>query len=106
MSRQLVPVRPALLGLLLWLLAGCTSIPLGTLWKLRNSGVEALATLDPEQLRVASRIEPAPLHLDPARSKLILTLMPRGGAVPVRHTFGLRPAKVYSGLLVPAGDRR
>jgi hypothetical protein len=48
--------RRALLGLTL-LAAGCTSIPVSTLWRLRNFGPEQLFALDPMQLRAAARVD-------------------------------------------------
>ena len=38
-------------------LAGCTSIPVSTLWRLRNFGPEQLFALDPTELRAAARVE-------------------------------------------------
>jgi hypothetical protein len=35
------------------LLAGCTSIPLSTLWRMRHFGVEDVLSLEPAELRVA-----------------------------------------------------
>ena len=37
--------------------AGCTSIPVSTLWRLRNFGPEQLFALDPTQLRAAARVD-------------------------------------------------
>lgn len=98
--------RTLLLAPWLVLLAGCTSIPLGTLWKMRDFGKDDLAAIDPQALRVAGLVEPGPL-LDPARSvlTLTLTLTPEQGP-PERHAFGLRNARLYSAQLVPAGDPR
>lgn len=38
-------------------LAGCTSIPVSTLWRLRNFGPEQLLALDPTLLRAAARVD-------------------------------------------------
>ncbi len=38
-------------------LAGCTSVPLSTLWRLRNFGPEQLFALDPADLRAAARVD-------------------------------------------------
>jgi hypothetical protein len=53
-------VRPrTLLALLLPLLvAGCLSIPVSTMWKLRNFGPEQLFALDPTELRAALLVDP------------------------------------------------
>lgn len=37
--------------------AGCTSIPVRTLWRLRNFGPEQLFALDPAHLRAAARVD-------------------------------------------------
>jgi hypothetical protein len=39
------------------LAAGCSSIPLATLWRLRSFGPEQLFALDPTQLRAAARVD-------------------------------------------------
>jgi hypothetical protein len=39
------------------LAAGCTSVPLTTMWRLRSFGVEQLFALDPTQLRAAARVD-------------------------------------------------
>lgn len=38
-------------------LAGCASVPLPTLWRLRSFGPEQLFALDPTQLRAAARVD-------------------------------------------------
>lgn len=38
-------------------LAGCSSVPLSTLWLLRNFGPEQLFALDPTDLRAAARVD-------------------------------------------------
>lgn len=48
--------RRALLALAL-AATGCTSIPVSTLWRLRNFGPEQLFALDPAQLRAAARVD-------------------------------------------------
>jgi hypothetical protein len=37
--------------------AGCTSVPLATLWRLRNFGAEQLFAFEPTQLRAAARVD-------------------------------------------------
>lgn len=39
------------------LLAGCASVPLSTVWRLRSFGAEQLFALDPTQLRAAARVD-------------------------------------------------
>ena len=48
--------RRALLGLLA-LTAGCTSVPVSTMWRLRNFGADQLFALDATQLRAAARVD-------------------------------------------------
>jgi hypothetical protein len=38
-------------------LAGCTSVPVATMWRLRNFGAEQLFALDPAHLRAAARVD-------------------------------------------------
>ena len=39
------------------LTAGCTSVPLATMWRLRSFNAERLFALDPAQLRAAARVD-------------------------------------------------
>jgi hypothetical protein len=48
--------RRALLALVA-LTAGCTSVPIATLWRLRNFGPDQLFALDPTELRAAARVD-------------------------------------------------
>lgn len=86
-------------------LAGCMSIPLATMWQLRSFDAQDLAAVDPAEVRVAALVEPDVGPIDPARSHLKVTLTPHDGP-PEVHAFGLRPARVVGGPLVPAGDSR
>jgi hypothetical protein len=96
----------ALLLLVLALgLGACASVPLSTLWKLRDFGSAELAGLDPQQVRVAGRLEPAPLSIDPQSVRLTLTLTPSRSGQPVRHGFGLRPSRVSDARLAQPGGR-
>lgn len=42
---------------LIALLSGCSSVPLATMWRLRNFGAEQLFALDPTELRAAARVD-------------------------------------------------
>lgn len=86
-------------------LSACASIPLSTLWALREFGPEDLAAVEPADVRVATLVEPAVGDIDPAKSHLKLTLTPREGP-PEVHLFGLRLSRVQGGPVVPAGDPR
>ncbi|HET9025536.1 MAG TPA: hypothetical protein VFN64_13255 [Burkholderiaceae bacterium] len=48
--------RRSLLALAL-LTAGCTSVPLSTMWRLRSFSADQLFALDPTQLRAAARVD-------------------------------------------------
>ena len=48
--------RRALLALAA-LVAGCTSVPLSTMWRLRNFGPDQLLALEPTELRAAARVD-------------------------------------------------
>ena len=71
-------------------LAGCASIPLGTLWKLRGFDENTLVQLEPSDLRAALSLAPA-VAVQPESVKLSLELS-RDNAGPERHAFGLEPA--------------
>ena len=86
------------------LLAGCMSVPLSTLWQMRSFGADDLAAMDPVQLRVATRIEPGQARVDPDRSNLTLTLHGKDGASDDVHAFGLRPARIQGGPILPPGE--
>ena len=86
-------------------LAGCASIPLSTIWKMRNFSAASLAAIDPAQVRVGVLVEPGSGRIDPGKSTLQVTLTPKEGA-PEVHRFGLQRARVQGGAVVPGGDPR
>ena len=86
-------------------MAGCMSIPLATMWQLRNFSAEDVAAVDPAALRVATLVEPGNARFDPSRSKLTLTLARKSGTAEP-HVFGLRAASVQGGAIVPTADPR
>lgn len=86
-------------------LPACTSIPLGTLWKLRGFDLADLAALAPEQVRVAARVDAPAMEVSADGMRLVLELEPRGGGAAERHAFALRPAAVSDAALAPAGGR-
>ena len=97
----------ALAGLLaIGLVAGCMSIPLATMWQLRSFEVADLAALDPAQVRVAGLIEPGSGRIDTAKSTLTVKLSPKGGGTDEVHAFGLEPAPVQGGPILPSDDPR
>gem|GEM_PF-1226827 len=91
----------ALCVLVLVLLASCASIPLSTMWRMRDFTASDLAGVQPRDVRLAGRMDPAPLRIDAARSELVLTLTPRDErARDERYVFGLRETKVYDPRLL------
>jgi hypothetical protein len=86
------------------MLAGCSSIPLSTLWQLRGFTGDRLTALEPARLRVAARVDSPAMRLDPHGMRLSLEFISRDTAVVERHEFSLRPAKVFDAVLTaPAG---
>lgn len=105
MTRWITPwIGGCVLALACLLLAGCASIPLSTLWKMRSFDPADLATVEPRDVRMAERIEPASMRTDPKRSHLELRLTPRGQTAEEVYAFGLRETRVYDSRLVPAAD--
>lgn len=97
--------RWAAIVLLAAVVTGCASVPLSTLWAMRDVGPEDLADIDPAGLRLAVRMEPDGVRVDADRSTLRLTLSPRReNAEPVVVAMGLRPSAVPTAGLVPAGE--
>lgn len=99
----MVMTRTGLLCALLAVLAGCASIPLSTMWRLRNFGPEQLAAIDPGALRVAVRMEPDWVSLDPSTTFLALRLVPHEGEEE-HHHWPLQEASAAMPGLVPAGE--
>lgn len=88
--------RHAMLVIALLLITGCASIPLSTLWQIRNFDAADLAAVQPRDVRLAGLIDPAPLSIDPAHSQLELRLTPRSeGAADEYYRFNLRETQVY-----------
>lgn len=99
------PTKLSLMFALFALLAGCASIPLGTLWKMRNFDAADLAKVQPQQVRLAGRVDPAPQVVDPTRSKLVLKLTPKAKGEPEReYVFGLHISRDYDPKLIPESD--
>ncbi len=98
-------VRLTLAAASLIMLAGCASIPLGTLWKMRSFDADDLARIDAREIRLAGRIDPAPQRVDPSRTHLELSLVPRVEGAPDEHyAFSLRVSDDYEPALIPEPD--
>lgn len=97
----------ALLTIALLLITGCASIPLSTLWQMRNFDAADLATVQPRDVRLAGLVDPVPLSIDPAHSQLELRLTPRvEGASDEYYRFDLRETQVYDPRLTPERNPR
>lgn len=83
------------------LLTACASVPISTMWKMRDFGPADIAALDPETLRVATLLDPVRLRVDPAKATLLMTLVPRAGGADEVYTMQLREALVGNDDLVP-----
>ena len=82
------------------LLAGCASVPLSTLWKMRDFDARTVQQLEPAALRAAIAIEPtAAPKRDSVRLQLELTRADGGTDT---HAFALEP----SGEAGPRDDNR
>ena len=79
--------RVALLGLVLAVgVAGCTSIPVGSLWQLRKFDFEAF---DPAELRLALNL-PDTLALGPQGLRVSVKVTRGSAEVPTEHSYWLR----------------
>lgn len=86
----------------LLMLAGCASVPLSTMWTMRNFDI---AAIDPDALRMATAMEPDALRIDPTKAMLELRLTPRAGGEDEVHALALRDAAVATDGLVPDDGR-
>ncbi len=97
--------RGSLIAATAILLASCASVPMSTLWALRNFEPGDLATLSPAQIRIAALIEPGPMMIDTSRSQLVLRLHPLDESQDDEiHLFGLTEAS--DGPAGQIGDRQ
>lgn len=72
-------IRFAALTCGLALVGGCVSVPLSTLWKMRNFGPQDLLQLDPAALRVAATTAEG-VQPDPAKTTLRIGLVEKDGS--------------------------
>ncbi|MFZ5841911.1 MAG: hypothetical protein ACOY3E_03340 [Pseudomonadota bacterium] len=87
--------------ILLALFSACTSIPLSTMWKMRNFDEQQFAELNGEEIRVRVRL-PAPSKLNVAETSLESTLETEQGRHSTQLTLeqeSLRSYSVSEGLL-------
>lgn len=96
-------VRCALVVVLASLVTACASVPMGTMWKMRNVGPEQLARLDPAQIRVATRIEPDGLRIAAGKTVLQLTLTLRGSGEVTQHALTVEEIQSFTSSLT-GGD--
>lgn len=77
--------------LILVLLAGCASVPLGTMWKLRSFDADTLVQLDPAELRAAVALIPVhPIRPDSVHLGLVLA---RQDGKQETYSFALVPTR-------------
>lgn len=94
-------------ALMIVLLSGCTSVPLATIWQLRNFEPDDLQQVRPEEILLAGKVDPAPITFNPSGSRLLIVLTPRAeGTADVQYEFGSRNARLDEPQLVPDGDPR
>ena len=84
------------------LLAGCASVPLGTMWKMRGFSPRDFVGLDPAALRAAVSV-PDAWRLQPAGHQLELDLKLEGGAgmqarVPLEAELTLRESPDFDAI--------
>ncbi len=98
----------ALVVFALLAIAGCTSIPLMTLWKLRDFTVDSFFAKDPAQLRVAIQVDKT-MRRGPGSPKIDIRVK-AASTKPICYSFALDPvdASLKSELMLerPAADRR
>lgn len=78
-ARTRAAIRFAALTCGLALAAGCVSVPLSTLWKMRRFGPQDLLQLDPAALRVAATTAEG-VQPDPAKTTLRIGLVEKDGS--------------------------
>ena len=90
------------------LLAGCTSVPLTTMWKLRDFSVESFFAKDPTQMRVAIQVDKT-MKRGP-NSPMIALQIKAASTRPICYAFALDPVdalgKSELTLASAAADRR
>jgi hypothetical protein len=95
--------RRLLLAALL-LIAGCTTVPLSTIWKLRSFGPEQLVALNPKELRAAARVDS---RVTMSGVMIVVEVEPAAGAPKRRYELKLDAPQREDPRLerAPAGRR-
>jgi hypothetical protein len=83
--------------------AGCTSVPVSTLWRLRSFGPDQLFALDPKDLRAAARVDS---RATIQRVTLTLDIEPPDGAARRTYRLPLDQPASDPRLEPPPPDRR
>lgn len=82
---------------------GCTSVPLTTMWRLRNFGAEQLFALDPAHLRAAARVD---ARATMKNVTINLEVRPADGAPPRSYVIPLEQPVSDPRLERAPADRR
>lgn len=84
------------------LLAGCASIPLATMWKMRNFGNDDLARVQARAVRLAIGSMPPALQPEQNPPELQLSLYPKlDKAPPETYVFSMKAAQTWPADLIP-----
>lgn len=107
-QRHLTILRGTVVTLATVVLTACTSIPLATMWKLRDFSVESFFAKDPTQLRVAIEVDQT-MKRGP-NEPMVASRIKGSSTKPICYAFALDPvdASAPSELTLeqPAADRR
>ena len=83
--------------------AGCTSVPVSTMWRLRNFSAEQLFALEPTDLRAAARVD---ARATMKNVTISLDVKPAGGAPPLSYLIPLEQPVSDPRLERAPADRR
>jgi len=83
--------------------AGCTSVPVSTMWRLRNFGADQLFALDPAHLRAAARVD---ARATMRNVTISLEVRPADGAPPRTYLIPLEQPVSDPRLERAPADRR
>ena len=83
--------------------SGCTSVPIATMWRMRNFSVDDFFAIDPNDLRAAVRTD---ARASFTSVDIVFKVMPKGGE-PTQHLIRLQQDVAADARLEPApADRR
>ena len=94
-------IRLSLIAGVFLLVNACASVPLGTMWALRDFHPSDLAKIEPSDIRIATLVQPGPQQLDVTKSGLVLELTPHDAGEVQTYRFGLMPAASGDSAIPP-----